>query len=107
MEDKDTKKTTLDKISNVCVIVAVLIAALYYILKALLQKGSNKMTTTDPQRKARDKWNRTHRDKQKIYNYRSHAKTFIISYADNKDIKELEKLLQERKRLLKDQANNG
>ena len=36
MEDRNTKKTTLDKISNVCVIVAVLIAALYYILKALL-----------------------------------------------------------------------
>lgn len=106
MEDRNTKKTTLDKISDVCFIVAVLIAALYYILKALLQKGSNKMAT-GPQRKARDKWNRTHRDKQKIYNYRSHAKTFIISYADNKDIKELEKLLQERKRLLKDQANNG
>ena len=64
------------------------------------------MTTTDPQRKARDKWNRAHRDKQKIYNYRSHAKTFIISYADNKDIKELEKLLQERKQLLKYRANN-
>ena len=36
MEDRNTKKTTLDKISDVCFIVAVLIAALYYILKALL-----------------------------------------------------------------------
>ena len=36
MKDRNTKKTTLDKISDVCVIVAALIAALYYILKALL-----------------------------------------------------------------------
>lgn len=34
--DRNTKKTILDKVSNICVIVAVLIAALYYILKALL-----------------------------------------------------------------------
>lgn len=61
---------------------------------------------TDPQRKARDKWNRTHRDKQKIYNYRSHTKTFINSYANSKDIKEIEKLLQQRKAFLKEQTQD-
>lgn len=62
--------------------------------------------TTEAQRRARDKWNKKHKEEQKIYTLRSNAKRFIKDHASDKDIKELEKLLQERERLLKDQANN-
>ena len=61
---------------------------------------------TEAQRRARNKWNQKHKEERKIYVLRSSAKRFIKDYASDKDIKELEKLLQERERLLKDQANN-
>lgn len=61
---------------------------------------------TEAQQRARNKWNHEHRDKQKIYNYRSHTKTFISSYANSKDIKEIEKLLQQRKAFLKEQTQD-
>lgn len=61
---------------------------------------------TESQRKARNKWNQKNKDKQKIYNYRSHTKTFINSYANSKDIKEIEKLLQQRKAFLKEQTQD-
>lgn len=62
---------------------------------------------TEAQRRARNKWNKKNKAKQKIYNYRSNAKSFIKDFATNKDIEELEKLLQERKQTLKDQAEQG
>lgn len=61
---------------------------------------------TEAQQRARNKWNREHRDKQKIYNYRSHTKTFISDYATSKDIEEIEKLLQQRKQLLNEQTQD-
>lgn len=61
---------------------------------------------TEAQRRARSKWNQKHKEEQKIYALRSSAKRFIKDYASDKDIKELEKLLQERKQFLKYQENN-
>ena len=52
---------------------------------------------TEAQQRARNKWNHEHRDKQKIYNYRSHTRTFI---------EEIEKLLQQRKQLLNEQTQD-
>ena len=43
--------------------------------------------TTDAQRRARDKWNSTHKEKVKKYSYKSTAKNFIINYSDLKDNK--------------------
>lgn len=61
---------------------------------------------TEAQQRARNKWNHEHRDKQKIYNYRSHTRTFISDYATSKDIEEIETLLQQRKQLLNEQTQD-
>ncbi|MFR0582974.1 hypothetical protein ACLUX0_01500 [Limosilactobacillus mucosae] len=51
---------------------------------------------SESRRKANKKWNDKNKDKQKIYLYRSHAKTFIRDLASEDDLKELQAMIQER-----------
>lgn len=58
------------------------------------------MATTEAQLRAAKKYQAKHKDKQKIYNYRSTARRFIKEYATAKDIAEFKKLLAQRRREL-------
>ena len=49
---------------------------------------------TDAQRRARDKWNSTHKEKMNKYSYKSTDKNFIINYSDLKDLEELKALIK-------------
>lgn len=51
---------------------------------------------SNAKRQANAKWNKKNKDKQRVYLYRSHAKTFIREIADEKDLKELRQMIDER-----------
>lgn len=57
-------------------------------------------TTTEAERRAKQKWQEENREKTRIYNYRSQAKKFIKDFAEEDDLKELEKLIKERRKNL-------
>lgn len=66
----------------------------------LIKKRGNKMTeftTTEAQRKAKEKWQQENREKSKRYSYKSTAKNFINNYATEEDLKELLDLIEERR----------
>ncbi|WP_054251781.1 hypothetical protein [Neofamilia massiliensis] len=54
-------------------------------------------TTTEAQRKAKEKWQQENREKSKRYSYKSTAKNFINNYATEEDLKELLDLIEERR----------
>lgn len=56
---------------------------------------------SEAQKKASKKWNSNHKGKTKIYGYRSKARLFIRDYATAEDIKELQGLLDTRKKELR------
>lgn len=51
---------------------------------------------TEARKKANAKWNRAHKDKQKLYQYRSNAKKFINEFASEDDLIKLKKLIDEK-----------
>lgn len=51
---------------------------------------------SEAKRKANDKWNKKNKDKQRVYLYRSHAKTFVREIASNDDLKKLRKMIDEK-----------
>lgn len=48
------------------------------------------------QLKANKKWNDKNKDKQRIYRYRSYTRKFIRDLATVEDLKEVQKLIDER-----------
>ena len=55
------------------------------------------MATNKSQLKANAKWKDKNKDKQRKYQYRSYAKSFIRNMADEKDLDELSALIEERR----------
>ena len=51
---------------------------------------------SEAQLKANKKWNDKNKDKQRIYRYRSYARKFIRDLADDDDLKELRKMIDEK-----------
>lgn len=51
---------------------------------------------SEAKRKANKKWNEKNKSKQRVYLYRSHAKTFVRKIADEYDLKELRKMIDDR-----------
>lgn len=51
---------------------------------------------SEARRKANKKWNDKNKDKQRVYLYRSHAKTFVREIASEDDLKELRKMIDKR-----------
>lgn len=45
--------------------------------------------TTSAQRKARSRWKKNNKGKNRLSSYRSTARTFVRHYADDEDIEEL------------------
>ena len=45
--------------------------------------------TTSAQRKARSRWKKNNKGKNRLSSYRSTARTFVRHYADDEDIQEL------------------
>lgn len=58
------------------------------------------MAISEARRKANKKWDDKNKDKKKLYQYRSTAKSFIKKMASNDDLDELEKLIIERRKEL-------
>lgn len=55
------------------------------------------MTKLSPARKkANAKWNKAHKDKQRIYQYRSSAKKFINEFATQDDLIKLKDLIDKK-----------
>lgn len=60
------------------------------------------MGLSEAQKRANIKYLKKHPDKQKVYRYRSNARTFIRKYASIEDLDELEELIsKQRERLSK------
>lgn len=51
----------------------------------------------ESQKRASTNYNKRNPNKHKIYTYRSNARTFIRVYATSDDLKELQKLIDERR----------
>ncbi|MQB90610.1 hypothetical protein [Limosilactobacillus reuteri] len=47
--------------------------------------------------RANHKWNEKNKDKQRIYQYRSNAKKFILEMADEKDLDKFSSYIQARR----------
>lgn len=60
---------------------------------------------TESQKKARDKWNKKNKEKSKMYNYKSRGKSFILDYANSKDLDEYESYIAQRREQLKEENN--
>ena len=58
--------------------------------------GDALMAISKAKRKANKKWNDKNKDKQRVYLYRSHAKTFIRDIATEDDLKALRDMIDER-----------
>lgn len=59
--------------------------------------------TSDAQRRANKKWNDKNKDKQRIYQYRSNAKHFILEMANEKDLDNFTVYIKQRR----DQLNSN
>ena len=51
---------------------------------------------SEAQLKANKRWNDKNKDKQRIYRYRSYARKFIRDLANDDDLKELRKMIDEK-----------
>ena len=63
---------------------------------------------SEAQKRANEKWKAANKEKQKIYRYRSQAKKFINEFANQDDLAELKKMIEERqnKQLYKNKCLN-
>lgn len=59
--------------------------------------------TSEAQRKANKKWNDKNKDKQRVYQYRSNAKHFILEMASEKDLDNFTNYIKQRR----DQLNSN
>lgn len=57
-------------------------------------------TTTEAERRAKEKWQQENREKAKIYSYKSTAKNFIRNHATEEDLIELEELIEDKRKSL-------
>lgn len=64
------------------------------------------MALSEAQKRSNKKWNDKHKDKSKIYVARSTTKRFIKDFANEKDLKDLEKLIAEKRKQLKQEQIN-
>lgn len=55
------------------------------------------MSVSKSQRKAADKWDAEHKEHKKKIVEKSHAKRFIMKYADSDDLNWIESLIKERR----------
>ena len=53
--------------------------------------------TSEAQRKANKKWNEKNKDKQRVYQYRSNAKHFILEMASEKDLDNFADYIDQRR----------
>lgn len=51
---------------------------------------------SEAQLRANKKWNDKNKDKQRIYRYRSYARKYVRDIANEDDLKELRKMIDER-----------
>lgn len=51
---------------------------------------------SEARKRANKKWNDSHKSKQRLYLYRSHAKKFVREIASEDDLKELQKMIADR-----------
>ena len=58
------------------------------------------MAISEARRKANKKWDDKNKDKKKIYQYRSYARSYITKMATAEDLDELVKLIDERRKEL-------
>lgn len=52
---------------------------------------------SEAQRRANKKWNDKNKDKQKLYQYRSNAKKFILEMASQKDLDRFAEYIDKRR----------
>lgn len=57
--------------------------------------------TSEAHKRANKKWKDNNKDKQRIYQYRSYARSFIKNMASSEDLDELLKLIAQRRQELK------
>lgn len=55
---------------------------------------------SEAQRKANKKWNDKNKDKQRVYQYRSNAKHFILEMASEKDLDNFTNYIKQRRNQL-------
>lgn len=55
---------------------------------------------TEAQVRAKTKWTKKNRSKQKLYTYRSNAKNYISKYATLDDLQKLKDLIEQRQKEL-------
>lgn len=51
---------------------------------------------SEAQKKAKRKWDSKNKDKNRIYRYRSYARKFVRDLANEDDLKELRKMIDDR-----------
>ena len=51
---------------------------------------------TDAKKRANKKWKNKNKDKQRVYQYRSSARTYVRKYASLDDLLELQTMISER-----------
>ncbi|WP_251576124.1 hypothetical protein [Limosilactobacillus agrestimuris] len=51
---------------------------------------------SEAQQRAKKKWDDKNKDKNRIYRYRSYARKFVREVANEDDLKELRKMIDER-----------
>lgn len=56
------------------------------------------MALSDARRRANKKWDDKNKDKKKLYQYRSYARSYIKNMASDADLDELEELIIERRK---------
>lgn len=60
------------------------------------------MPLSEARKNANERWNNKHKDKKRVYSYRSNARKFIREMATPEDIAELRELLGKREQELKE-----
>ena len=51
---------------------------------------------TEAEKRAKKKWDKKNKDKNRMYRYRSYARKFVRDLATEDDLKELRKMIDER-----------
>lgn len=54
------------------------------------------MAVSEAQQRAKKKWDSKNKDKNRVYRYRSYARKFIKDIANEDDLKELSKLIDDK-----------
>ena len=54
------------------------------------------LMVTEAAKRAKKKWDEKNKDKNRIYRYRSYARKFVRDLANDDDLKELRKMIDER-----------